>query len=120
MRRQIKGITAAIAGGAAALFMMSPIVWPVGAAAAVAPPAAVVRITNFTFASPSIIVKPGSTVTWVNDDDIPHTVTAVDKSFKSKVLDTGERFSVTFAKAGQFAYFCSLHPHMTGKVTVKS
>jgi len=86
---------------------------------AAAPAAPLVHIANFTFAQPIIAVRPGSIVTWVNDDDIPHTVTAVDKSFKSKVLDTGERFSFTFAKAGQFAYFCSLHPHMTGKVIVK-
>jgi plastocyanin len=90
------------------------------APAATAPPAPLVHIANFTFNQAAIVVKPGSTVTWVNDDDIPHTVTAVDKSFKSKVLDTGERFSFTFAKAGQFAYFCSLHPHMTGKVIVRA
>jgi amicyanin len=89
------------------------------AAAHGAPSAAVVRIANFTFQQPTIVVKPGSTVTWVNDDDIPHTVTADDKSFKSKVLDSGERFSFTFAHAGEFGYFCSLHPHMTGKVVVR-
>jgi plastocyanin len=55
----------------------------------------------------------------VNNDDIPHTVVAVDKSFKSKVLDTDEKFSFTFAKAGTYDYFCSIHPHMTGKVIVK-
>jgi plastocyanin len=58
-------------------------------------------------------------VTWVNGDDIPHTVVATDKSFKSKVLDTDETFSFTFAKAGTYEYFCSIHPHMTGKVVVK-
>ncbi len=63
-----------------------------------------------------LTVKVGQTVTWTNDDDIPHTVVATDKSFKSKVLDTGESFSFTFTKAGLVPYFCSLHPHMTGKV----
>lgn len=77
-----------------------------------------VRIANFTFQQPTISVKVGTTVTWTNDDDIPHTVVATDKSFRSKVLDTGDRFSFTFAKPGEFAYFCSLHPHMTGKVVV--
>jgi len=77
-----------------------------------------VHVANFTFQQPTITVKVGTTVTWTNDDDIPHTVVAVDRSFKSKVLDTGDRFSFTFAKPGEFAYFCSLHPHMTGKVIV--
>jgi plastocyanin len=67
-----------------------------------------------------LAVRPGTTVTWINDDDIPHTVVANDKSFRSPVLDTGDRFSFTFAKAGQFGYFCSLHPHMTGKIVAKA
>jgi amicyanin len=90
------------------------------AVAAPAAPVATVKIANFTFQAPVVTVKPGSTVTWVNDDDIPHTVTANDKSFKSKVLDSGDKFSFTFAKPGEFGYFCSLHPHMTGKVIVRA
>jgi amicyanin len=86
------------------------------AAPATAP---VVHIANFTFETPNLVVKRGTTVSWINDDDIPHTVVATDGSFKSKVLDTGDHFSVTFAKAGQFSYFCSIHPHMTGKVVVR-
>src|SRR3954451_22893243 len=86
-----------------------------------APPAAAsVQIGNFTFNSQLLTVKPGTTITWTNGDDIPHTVVAKDGSFKSKVLDTGDRFSFTFAKAGQFGYFCSLHPHMTGTIVVKA
>jgi len=85
-----------------------------------APPAAAVSIDNFTFKSPVVMVKPGTTVTWTNGDDIPHTVVSKDGLFKSKVLDTGDRFSFTFAKAGQFGYFCSLHPHMTGTIVVKA
>jgi plastocyanin len=85
------------------------------------PPASqLVHIGNVTFNQPAITVHPGTTVTWVNDDDIPHTVVAQGLGFKSKVLDTGDKFSFTFAKAGQFSYFCSLHPHMTGKVIVKA
>jgi plastocyanin len=83
-------------------------------------PAAAVQIANFTFKAPVVTVKPGTTVTWTNADDIPHTVVSKDGLFKSKVLDTGDRFSFTFAKAGQFGYFCSLHPHMTGIVIVKA
>lgn len=77
-----------------------------------------VHISNFTFGPKVATVKAGQTVTWTNDDDIPHTVVATDKSFRSKVLDTGQSFSFTFTKPGQVAYFCSLHPMMTGKVTV--
>jgi plastocyanin len=85
-----------------------------------APPVAAVTIDNFTFKAPVVTVKPGTTVTWTNGDDIPHTVVSKDGVFKSKVLDTGDKFSFTFAKAGQFGYFCSLHPHMTGMVIVKA
>ena len=90
------------------------------AKAAPAPAAAAVSIDNFTFKAQVLTVKPGTTVTWTNGDDIPHTVVAKDGAFKSKVLDTGDRFSFTFAKAGQFGYFCSLHPHMTGTIIVKA
>ena len=90
------------------------------AKAAPAPPATAVTIGNFTFKAPVVSVKPGTLVTWTNDDDIPHTVVSKDGLFKSKVLDTGDRFSFTFAKAGQFGYFCSLHPHMTGTIIVKA
>ena len=88
--------------------------------AAPVPPAAAVTIGNFTFKAPIVTVKPGTTVTWTNGDDIPHTVVSKDGVFKSKVLDTGDKFSFTFAKAGQFGYFCSLHPHMTGAIVVKA
>jgi plastocyanin len=77
-----------------------------------------VKIDNFTFAPATITVRAGGTVTWVNDDDIPHAIAADDHSFKSKVMDTDGRFSTTFAKPGTYGYFCSLHPHMTGKVVV--
>jgi len=89
---------------------------PAATATAAGPVA--VHISNFTFGPKMVTVKVGQTVTWTNDDDIPHTVVATDKSFRSKVLDTGQSFSFTFAKPGQVAYFCSLHPMMTGKVTV--
>lgn len=87
---------------------------------AATPPTAAVSIDNFTFKNPVVTVKPGTIVTWTNGDDIPHTVVAKDGSFKSKVLDTGDRFSFTFAKPGQFGYFCSIHPHMTGMIIVKA
>ena len=95
---------------------------PLGLAAAPAPTplaaAPTVHISNFTFAPQALKIRAGQTVTWVNEDDIPHSVVATDRSFRSKVLDTGDRFSFTFAHAGSYAYFCGLHPHMTGSVIV--
>lgn len=78
-----------------------------------------VKIDNFSFGPATITVAAGSTVTWTNRDDIPHTVVSDDKVFKSKVLDTDEKFSYTFAKAGTYPYFCSIHPKMAGKVIVR-
>ena len=89
-------------------------------ARAAAPPPAAVQIANFTFKAQVLTVKTGTTVTWTNADDIPHTVTSTSGAFKSKVLDSGDKFSFTFAKPGQFGYFCSLHPHMTGSIIVKA
>ena len=80
---------------------------------------AVIRIDNFTFGPETLTVAPGTTVTWVNGDDIPHTVVSQDKLFRSKTLDTDDRYSFTFEAPGRYAYFCSLHPHMTGTVVVK-
>jgi plastocyanin len=82
-------------------------------------PAASVQIANFTFKAQVVTIKPGTTVTWTNADDIPHTVVSKDGLFKSKVLDSGDKFSFTFAKPGQFGYFCSIHPHMIGTIVVK-
>jgi len=80
-----------------------------------------VKIDNFSFGPVTLTVPVGTTVTWTNRDDIPHTVVSTDdpKTFKSKVLDTDEKFSFTFGKAGTYPYFCSIHPKMTGKVIVQ-
>lgn len=111
---------AAAAGLLAGAVALDQTLGPQSAVAATPTPAGpTVRIDNFTFSPAALVVKPGTTVTWVNSDDIPHTVRAADGSFHSKVLDTNERFSTTFTKPGEHAYFCSLHPHMTGKVIVK-
>jgi len=78
-----------------------------------------VRIDNFTFTPQEITITRGSTLTWVNDDDIPHTIAATNKAFRSKAMDTEQKFSFTFTQPGTYEYFCSLHPHMQGKVIVK-
>jgi plastocyanin len=78
-----------------------------------------VKVDNFSFGPATLTVAVGTTVTWTNRDDIPHTVVSDDKVFKSKVLDTDEKFSYTFSKPGTYGYFCSIHPKMTGKVVVQ-
>ena len=77
-----------------------------------------VMIDNFTFEPQQLNVKVGTTVTWKNRDDIPHTVVSAGK-FRSKTLDTDDSFSFTFTSAGDYRYFCSLHPHMTGMIKVE-
>jgi plastocyanin len=78
-----------------------------------------VKIDNFSFGPGTLTVPVGTTVTWTNRDDIPHTVVSTEGAFKSKVLDTDEKFAFTFSKAGSYPYFCSIHPKMTAKVVVQ-
>jgi len=79
-----------------------------------------IAIDNFTFNPQTVTVKAGTTVTWTNKDDIPHAIAAVGKQFKSKVMDTDNSYSFTFTTPGSYAYFCSLHPHMTGTIVVEA
>lgn len=78
-----------------------------------------VRVDNFTFAPDTITVPVNSTVTWVNKDDIPHVIASNDGVFKSKALDTDQKYSYTFTKAGTYPYYCSIHPKMVGKIVVQ-
>jgi plastocyanin len=78
-----------------------------------------VKIDNFTFGPQKLTVKLGDTVTWINEDDIPHTLVSIGR-FRSAALDTGEKFSFTFTKVGTFEYFCGLHPQMQGTIVVES
>ena len=77
-----------------------------------------VKIDNFTFNPQQVTVQAGDTVTWVNHDDIPHTVTSTTLAFKSAALDTDDKFSFTFTTPGTYKSFCALHPHMTGTIVV--
>jgi plastocyanin len=79
-----------------------------------------VTIDNFVFEPSRLTIKAGTTVSWTNRDDIPHAVVAKDRTFKSKVMDTGESYSFTFATPGEYTYFCSLHPHMTATIVVEA
>jgi len=88
---------------------------PVGAARA---EDVAVHIDNFVFEPAQLTVKAGQTVTWTNRDDIPHTVVCAGK-FRSKTMDTDGTYSFTFTSAGEYKYFCSLHPHMTGVIKVE-
>ncbi len=77
-----------------------------------------VKIDNFTFSPDILTVKRGTKVVFQNHDDIPHSVVDAAGKFRSAALDTDDSFSVTFDTAGEFAYFCGLHPFMKGKIVV--
>jgi amicyanin len=79
-----------------------------------------VKIDNFNFNPATLTVPVGTKVTWINRDDVPHMVVAENgKDIKSPVLDTDQKFSYAFTKAGTYRYYCSMHPRMTGKVIVR-
>jgi plastocyanin len=80
-----------------------------------------VQIDNYQFLPNTLTIRVGGSVTWVNRDDDVHSIAADDTppTFKSAGLDTDDKFSFTFTKAGTYAYHCSLHPHMTGKIIVQ-
>ncbi|WP_250473953.1 cupredoxin family copper-binding protein [Caballeronia sp. GAFFF1] len=90
---------------------------PAQQVAAVAAPT--ITIDNFAFSQPTLTVPAGTKVTWINRDDMLHTVVDEAKSFKSDPLDSGDTFSHEFDRPGTYKYFCSLHPHMTGTIVVR-
>ena len=114
-RNSLVSLAAAFAVSAAIL-LASPLT---RAASADEPAASEVKIDNFSFSTPSLTVKAGTEVTWVNRDDIPHTVASDDGVFRSKALDTDDKYSFKFEKPGTYRYYCSIHPKMTGEVVVK-
>ena len=77
-----------------------------------------VVIKTFKYGPKDITVPVGTTVTWLNKDNEVHTVVSKDKKFRSSALDTDDSFTFTFTEPGTYAFFCSLHPQMTGSVTV--
>jgi amicyanin len=105
----IKALTRLLVAGVAATYLLAA--GPAGAEE--------IKIGNFTFGPQELKVKAGTTVTWTNEDDIPHTVVSPN-AFRSKVMDTDGKFSFTFTTPGTYKYFCSLHPHMTGTVVVEA
>ena len=115
-RATLLGVAAAIS-----VFLAGPPERPSAGEAAVQAAAgtAAVRSDNFNFTPPTLVVAPGTTVTWTNADDDVHTVVEKDRKFKSAALDTNDTFSQTFTAPGEYEYFCSLHPRMVGKIVVK-
>jgi len=87
--------------------------------ASIAGPVATVSMDHNTFIPGEITVVPGTTVTWVNKEAMPHIVVDLNKGFRSKTLAKDASFSFTFATAGDYDYLCSIHPNMKGKVIVK-
>jgi amicyanin len=108
----------AAALGAATAAVLAAVVLP--GHAQTAAPVSAVSIDNFTFTPPSLTVKAGTTVTWINKDDIPHGIASSNNAFtKSKALDTDDSYSFTFTTPGTYQYFCYVHPHMTGMIVVQ-
>ena len=109
----------AAALGAASAAMLDAVVLPGWADNAA--PAGTVSIDNFTFSPQALRVKPGTTVTWTNKDDIPHGIASSNNAFsKSKALDTDDSYSFTFTAPGTYQYFCYIHPHMVGTIVVEA
>jgi plastocyanin len=106
-------------GAGLALILCAAFVMPAIFAAAAPPPPAAVNIAKFAYGPKEITIAPGTTIVWTNHDETPHTVTSNDKSFASKGLDTDDKFEHSFASEGDFSYFCTVHPFMTGVVHVR-
>lgn len=90
-----------------------------GPALAATPKTATVHISMFAFSPKPLVVAPGTTVTWVNDDEEAHSVVSDTRVFHSAAMDTKDHYSFTFTTAGDYPYHCGLHPNMVAKVTVK-
>jgi len=79
-----------------------------------------IEIKDFAFNPPTLTVKSGEKVTWINRDEEPHTIVSVEKQFKkSTALDTDQEFTITAGAPGTYSYFCSVHPKMTGTIVVE-
>jgi plastocyanin len=118
----MKGVLIYVPGLAAATIIALALLLaetPIMSANEKSPATAEIKIDNFSFGPQTVTVPVGTTVTWINRDDIPHTSASTEGVFKSKVMDTDEKFSYTFSKAGTYPYYCTIHPKMTGTVVVK-
>jgi plastocyanin len=101
--------------------LLGGVVLAIAIEAHAAPAPVIIKIDNFTFNPPDLVIAAGTTVTWINEDDVPHTAVAEDhKTFRSKPMDTEDKYVFTFANPGVYPYFCSIHPHMTAKIIVRA
>jgi len=116
MRQGFSRRALALAIGAAPFIAVPSVAQP-----AAAPAAAEIVIDNFAFAPTNLTVAAGTRIVWINRDEEPHTIMSADKAvpFKSPALDTGDRFSFVFNRAGTYKYFCTIHSHMVGLIVVK-
>ena len=115
MRSRSGAATSRIGSGLALL----AVVLLAGYAAWAAPSPVTVEVKEFKFRPEAISIAPGTTVTWLNDDEEPHTIASTDGIFRSSALESGGRFSYTFGKPGTYHYFCAIHPHMRADVVVR-
>jgi plastocyanin len=107
------------AGAAPAMPAMSGMPTPAAVPSQDAPVATdTVAIQNFAFSPATVTVKAGTTVTWTNQDQDPHTLSAMNGSFHSPALNTGQSYRHTFTTPGHFDYLCTIHPFMTATVVV--
>ena len=105
--------------GAAVLSALEPASAAAGSPESSTGSAAEVKIDNFAYTPGVITVKVGTEVTWINHDDIPHTVDSTQGKFKSAALDTDNKFQFRFTEPGEYPFYCRMHPRMTGKVVVQ-
>lgn len=105
--------------GAAVLSASEPASAAAGSPESSTGSAAEVKIDNFAYTPGVITVKVGTEVTWINHDDIPHTVDSTQGKFKSAALDTDNKFQFRFTEPGEYPFYCRMHPKMTGKVVVQ-
>lgn len=122
--RKIKMLHCGKFSGSALALLVVVAFMSLGSAAASSPesstgPVAEVKIDNFAFTPGVITVNVGTQVTWINRDDIPHTVDSTEGRFKSAAMDTDDKFQFRFTEAGEYPFFCRMHPKMTGKVIVQ-
>jgi plastocyanin len=116
-RQTARSVLIAAALGAASAPLVAALMLPAWAQKA----ASAISIANFTFNPQTIRVKAGTTVTFTNDDDIPHGIAWTNGGFaRSKALDTDDSAGFTFTTPGTYQYFCYIHPHMVGTVVVEA
>jgi len=116
MRIKMTPLTCVAVPFVAGIVVAAAISFPVISAPAA--PDSKVEIDNFAFSPARITVKAGTTVTWVNHDDIPHSIVCPALKMKSHPMDTDETFAYRLEQEGTFDYICGLHPHMHGQVVV--